>query len=661
MTNIITAPDTQAPTSTNVLARWARALRNPMGIAAATMLSIVILLAIFAPIIWGEQADTINTDVISQGPSLEHLLGTDALGRDLLARVLVATRLSLMLALVASVLGVSLGIVCGTIPWLLGRRLGGWATAVINISVAFPSLLLALYFAVIFGVGIGGAVGAVGLATVPTFARLTQTLIAGIQERDFIAAARVSGIKKPVILARHILPNIGEPLAISATISSGNALLAFAGLSFLGLGVQAPEYDWGVLLNQGLSSIYIYPSNALAPGLAIVIAGLALNLLGEVIAKNVGLNSALSAASPISAVSRAVQKRNDKLSAARAEKQSTPDSPVLEVENLTVTVPSPAGRVDAVRGITFSIAPGEAIGVVGESGSGKSLTALAIARLLENPVNSDADTLRLLGHDLLAQDDGSRAKLLGLNFGFVFQDPTSSFNPTIRIGKQLSEGVKKHEGLDRAEAKSRVVERLSEVRIPSPEQRAHQYPHEFSGGMRQRAMIAMAMMGEPAIIVADEPTTALDVTVQKQILELLQSIRNNKNVSILLISHDLAVVAQLCERVLVMYAGRIVEDLPSSELRTGARHPYTRALLAAMPDKNANRDQPLTVIPGRAPDPSSLPTGCPFAPRCAFAIDRCHEEEPPLVSDGNGKRVACWRADETDLLPIVSVTTKPKS
>jgi oligopeptide/dipeptide ABC transporter ATP-binding protein len=223
----------------------------------------------------------------------------------------------------------------------------------------------------------------------------------------------------------------------------------------------------------------------------------------------------------------------------------------------------------------------------------------------------------------------------------------TSFNPTKRIGTQLAEGAREHQGLTRRSAMARAIDRLHAVRIPEAERRARQYPHEFSGGMRQRAMIGMGLMGTPALIVADEPTTALDVTVQQQVLQLLETIRTEDDVAVLLISHDITVVAQVCDRVLVMYAGRIVEDLPAVDLATGARHPYTRALLAAVPDLETPLDEPLAVIPGRPVDPSAFPAGCAFAARCEFAQDQCKVEDPTLVSHGPAHQVACWSPQGT--------------
>jgi peptide/nickel transport system ATP-binding protein/peptide/nickel transport system permease protein len=627
--------------------RWMSVLRTPVGLTATVLAVGVLVLAVVAPILWTDEANAIDTTDILAGPSREHWAGTDNLGRDIFFRTLVATRLSVELALAATVIAVVAGLLIGTAPFLLGRRSGRAVVAATNIAVAFPGLLLALFFAVIFGVGATGAVLAIGFAGAPTFGRLTQTLVAGIASRDYVDAAQVAGVSRPRILVRHVLPNVSEPLVVNATIGAGAALLSFAGLSFLGLGVQQPAYDWGRLLFDGISSIYVNPAAALAPGIAVLVAGLAFNLFGESVAKGLGVGvvggipslppspEALEPEAPVA-----------------AESHEAADDAVLDVRDLEVAFPGPDGVIRPVRGISFAVRRGEALGIVGESGSGKSLTALAVSRLVEAPGRVDASRLELLGTDLRAADTKAQRRLLGTSLALVFQDPLTSFNPTRRMGGQLAEGARHHQGLDRRAAMARAVDRMRAVRISDPERRAHQYPHEFSGGMRQRAMIGMGLMGTPALIVADEPTTALDVTVQQQVLDLLAAIRRSDDVALVLISHDVTVVGEVCDRVLVMYAGRIVEDLPAAELGTAARHPYTRALVAAVPDMETDLDQPLTVIPGRPVDPADVPAGCAFAPRCPLATDRCRAEDPPLVADPAGRRVACWHAGE----PLALVT-----
>lgn len=630
--------------------RWARAFRTPVGITALVLLGIVSMLVLLGPVVWGTRAEQIDTSAMLAGPGPGHWAGTDNLGRDVLARVLVATRLSVVLALASTVVAVSVGLALGGAPMLTGRRVGGLIIGGVNIAVAFPGLLLALFFAVIFGVGAVGAVLAIGLAGAPSFARLCQTLIASVGGRDFITAARISGVSRSRILRRHVLPNIGEPLVVNATISAGAALLAFAGLSFLGLGVQSPAYDWGRLLQDGLTNIYVQPMGALAPGLAVVIAGLAFNLFGETIAKGFGIGTVdrpatnVTADTPIGPTDASVPQ--DGTDTGSQKGTQTGPQPVLEVHNLIVTFPSASGLIRPVRGVSFAIQPGEAVGVVGESGAGKSLMALAIARLIEEPGRVAATQLRFLGTDLLVPDEHRYAHLLGTSMSMVFQDPGTSFNPTRRIGGQLAEVVRYHLDMGRGAARERAIDRLRVVHVPAPERRAGQYPHELSGGLRQRAMIGMGLMGSPALMIADEPTTALDVTVQRQVLQLLQRIRERDGVALLLISHDVAVVRQVCDRVLVMYAGRIVEELPAGVLATGARHPYTRALVAAVPDMDSDLDRPLAVIPGRPVEPADVPVGCAYAARCPLADAHCREADPPLVADDAGRRVACWHAGE---------------
>ena len=293
----------------------------------------------------------------------------------------------------------------------------------------------------------------------------------------------------------------------------------------------------------------------------------------------------------------------------------------------------------------------------------------------------EAAELTLLGQDLRvtggrtgtgrgraagAMPDRELRRFLGTKAGLVFQDPTTSFNPVKRIGTQLAEVAAEHHGLSARQARERAVDRLRAVRIPRPEHRARQFPHELSGGMRQRAMIGMAVMGEPALVIADEPTTALDVTVQQQVLRLLKSIQTGSDGSaratgasamgLLFISHDITVVSQVCDRVLVMYAGKIVENLPADGL-ADARHPYTRALLAAVPSMETPRDEPLAVIPGRPADPGDLPVGCAFAARCAFASAKCRAEDPALVADDSGHEVACWHVDQ--VLAVEPLATVP--
>lgn len=329
--------------------RWRAALRTPLGAAAATGLILLALLAVFGPAVWGEAAGQRNVPLTNQPPSAVHLLGTDALGRDVLARVLTATQSSLGLALLATAIGVTVGMTLGTLPAVLGRRAGRLMVAGVNFMIAFPGLFLALFFAVVFGIGARGAVLAIGLAGAPGFARLVHTLAASVAGRDYVAAARILGVGRFRLVTRHLLPNIAEPLVVNATIGAGGALLAFAGLSFLGLGTQPPQYDWGRLLNEGLDRIYVNPAAALAPGVAVVLAGLAFALTGEACAAVLGLRS------------RSPAPGSRGLVEAGLPAGPPADDAVVEVADLTVTFP---GGVRPVDGVSFTIAPGESVGLV---------------------------------------------------------------------------------------------------------------------------------------------------------------------------------------------------------------------------------------------------------------------------------------------------------
>ena len=615
---------------------WLRALRTPTGAAAALGVLLLLLVAAVGPPLMRDAATTFDTSAIRQGPSGEHWLGTDALGRDVLARIVVATRLSIGLALAATLIGVVGGVLLGAMPVVLGRRAGRAIRAFVDVAVAFPGLLVALSLAVVFGVGARGAVLALGLTAVPAFARLTANLASGVAETDYVAAARLAGASRGRILLRHVLPNIGEPLIINATIGAGSALLAFAGLSFLGLGVQPPGYDWGRLLLEGLNRIYDAPVAALAPGVAVVLAGVAFSLFGETVAQVVGLRTDHR-------VSGVVLRRDTAPTSPDAGQDApapaVPDEDlVLDVEDLTVAFP---GGGTPVAGVSLRIRRGEIVGVVGESGSGKSLTALAVAGLLPPSATMTATRADFLGHDVRALDDRARRSLLGTSLAMVFQDPMSSLNPALRVGRQVAEVAEVHLGASRAQADEDAVAKLAEVRIAAPGVRAKQHPHQFSGGMRQRVMIAMGLVAQPRLLVADEPTTALDVTVQRQVLALLRRVRDEHGAAVLLISHDVAVIAELCERVVVMYAGRVVEEGPVAEVLARPAHPYTRALVDSVPDMTTSRSQPLMTITGRPPDPTARPDGCPFAPRCPRAEMRCSAQEPPLVTVA-GTRAACW-------------------
>jgi dipeptide transport system ATP-binding protein len=312
---------------------------------------------------------------------------------------------------------------------------------------------------------------------------------------------------------------------------------------------------------------------------------------------------------------------------------------LLEIENLSVEFPSGNSVMHAVEGVSLSLEAGDVLGIVGESGSGKSVAMMALMGLVSYPGRVSADKLRFDGHDLLALSEAQRRQLTGKDVAMIFQDPTTSLNPCFTVGFQLAETLKLHLGLDAKAAKQRSIELLEQVGIPAPESRLKVYPHQMSGGMNQRVMIAMAISCNPKLLIADEPTTALDVTIQAQILDLLRSLQKERNMALVLITHNMGVVSEMAQRVAVMYAGQIMEEQTAQTLFNSPQHPYTEALMAAMPERSDGLTR-LTTIPGMVPGLYDRPSGCLFAPRCAYAVDSCRAQRPTLREWQSG-RVRC--------------------
>jgi peptide/nickel transport system ATP-binding protein/peptide/nickel transport system permease protein len=627
-------------------------LTAPSGVAALVVLGFILFGAIVAPQTLTDQATELNMGSANVQPSAAHLLGTDTLGRDIVARILVATRLSIGLAFAAALIGAFLGMTMGVGAVVLQGRARSFALRAIDALIAFPSILIALYVGGIMGPGMLGVVVGVGVASSFSYARVTSALSLGIVNRDFISAARIAGIGPLRLMTRHMLPNIAETLAITTTVAISNSITSVSTLSFLGLGVQPPSFDWGRMLTEGVQSFYVTPAAALGPAFAIAVTAMAFGFSGEAIARAlnpilwarreeadtpVPEKTTIAALAPPSASGQSpLAERNTDQAGETA----------LEVTDLSVSFPARRGTFRVVDGVSFSLGKGERIGIVGESGCGKTTTALALAQLVPYPGTVEG-SVKLQGRELMSGNGYDRAleKHLGTSLAVVYQDPLSSLNPALKIGPQMTEASEVHLGISRRLAAKTAADRLREVNIPAAESQLGRYPHELSGGMRQRVMIAMGLMMNPALFICDEPTTSLDVTVQAQIVDVLAKLNADHGSAIILISHNLALVSQNTDRVLVMYAGRIVEDLTAEQLLKGGKHPYTRQLLASIPDTSRPREKRLEFIAGQAPDPAALPPGCPYSVRCPIAFNRCRVERPPLRTHPEMRRVACWAVD----------------
>ncbi len=547
--------------------RSGRSIWRPGMIIGASLMTLLVLTALIAPLFLTGAANELSENR-ALPPSAEHLLGTNDFGQDNLARVLVATRLTLIMTVLATLTSVLGGLIIGVAIWLSPHKVRQWCLRILETAVAYPTLITALVVAAILLPSAGTAVIALGIAGMPGFARVTANLAQQVTNSEYFTTAKFLGVPPFRLATRHIIPGMAEPLLILSTTLFSATLMEISALSFVGLGVQPPQYDLGSLLNNSLDALYTQPIEALGPAVMIVLASISAMLIGDALAAH---------ANP----------RTNKLSAqkktrsAQAIHENTSDAALVRVNDLRVNYLSQGHPTELIHGIDLHIFPGEILGIVGESGSGKSLTAMSIAGLLADDLQMDAQQLRVGGMDMLGSPTASQ---LARQIGIVYQDPGSTFSPSRTMGKQLTEVLRTHFGAKRFQARQSITRALENVGITHPAARLKQYPHELSGGMRQRAMIAAALPTEPALLIADEPTTALDVTVQIEVLRQFRKLRDTKGTSILFISHDIGVVQELCDRVLVMRKGSIVEELtPEQIISRQVTQPYTRKLLEAVP------------------------------------------------------------------------------
>ena len=550
---------------------------GPMLTIGLTLMGLLTLVAVLAPLVLGEEAGGL-TDDRRQGASSEHFLGTDEFGRDLFSRALVATRLTLLLTVSATAISVVLGVTIGLLVWMMSQRVRDFILTANAVAVAFPALVMALVIAAILGPGAMSATIAVGVAGVPAFVRLSANMAAPIMVRDYVSTAKLLNVPRPVILVRHVLPNLGEPLLVLGANSFAVTLTELSGLSFIGLGVQNPDYDYGRLLADGLPNVYTQPVQIVGPSVMLVLAGVAAMFIGDGLAARSNPRLRRLVRGRRSGMLRRADELSQEMVAARREAAHDGERQKVALRVRDLKVETTQGR-ELVKGVSFDVAPGEILGLVGESGSGKSLTAMSAAGLVPDGVNATATTMTAAGHDLLGP---TRAAELARDIALVYQDPVSTFNPALRLDSQLTEVPRVHLRMSRRKARRALAEKFHRLRISEADGRGRQRPHELSGGMLQRAMIASALLTDAELIIADEPTTALDVTVQAEVLRQFVAASESLGAAVLFISHDLGVVEALCDRVLVMNGGEVVEELTRERLARGEiEHPYTRSLLAA--------------------------------------------------------------------------------
>ncbi|TVS03832.1 MAG: ABC transporter permease subunit [Rhodobacteraceae bacterium] len=604
--------------------------RNRLAGFGAVVLGVIVVLALLTPILPLHPPNETNTANRFLPPMSEgHLLGTDHLGRDLLSRLLWGTRLSLAVGFAAALIAGLAGAAIGVIAGYFGGRTDNVTMRGIDMLMAFPYILLALAIVAVLGPGLLNALIAVAVVNIPFFARNIRGITVGIAHREFIDAARLAGMGHTRILLSEVVPNVVPVVVIAMSTTIGWMILETAGLSFLGLGSQPPQADLGSMLGEARSALITAPHTSIVPGVMILLIVMSVNLLGD------GIRDALDPRLRSGALARP-------MAATRVDRREVPaprDEGLLRIDALETQFQVGKRTYKAVNKVSLDLKPGECLGLIGESGSGKSVTALSVMGLVASPPGViTGGAVRLEGQDLIGAPYELLRSLRGKRVAYIFQDPLSTLHPLYRIGDQLIEAIRVHEPVSHAEAQKRAVKLLEDVRIPNAAGRVGAFPHELSGGMRQRVGIAMALANDPDIIIADEPTTALDVTVQAQILALLDELRQRRGLAILFITHDFGVVGQLCDRVAVMYGGRIVETGPTQEVLEAPAHPYTRRLIACVPELGEGR-RILAAIPGLPPAVDQLPEGCAFAPRCDKAQDACRRGEIELK--GKNRQVRC--------------------
>lgn len=610
--------------------------RNRLAALGAVVLGAILLLVIITPLLPLQDPDaTATADRFKRPFSEGHVLGTDHLGRDLLSRLLYGTRLSLAVGFAAALIAATLGSGIGIVAGYFGGRIDNIIMRGVDMLMAFPYILLALAIVAALGPGLMNALIAVAAVNVPFFARNIRGITVGLAGREFIDAARLAGMGHTRIILSELLPNVLPVIVIAMSTTVGWMILETAGLSFLGLGSQPPQADLGSMLGEARSSIISHPHTSVVPGVMIFLIVMSINLLGD------GVRDALDPRLRSGALSR--PRAMTVVDRVGSIPQATDD--LLAIQNLETEFHVEDRIYKAVGGVSLAVEAGECLGIIGESGSGKSVTALSVMGLVASPPGViKGGAVRFQGTDLIGAPYETLRRLRGDRVAYIFQDPLSTLHPLYRIGDQLSEAIQSHHKLTRAEARKKAIQLLKDVRLPNAEARLDSYPHEISGGMRQRVGIAMALANEPDVIIADEPTTALDVTVQAQILSLLDDLRRARGLAIIFITHDFGVVAQLCEKVAVMYAGRIVEEGPTKSVLQAPAHPYTKRLIACVPELGGGRRE-LPSIPGLPPVVDNLPKGCAFAPRCEKAQESCHSGEVCLRGMGP-RSVRCLYPEE---------------
>lgn len=612
---------------------------------AAIALVLVVLAAIFAPLV--ATKDPLTSFMPDSPPDGEFWFGTDLIGRDVYSRIIYGSRISLIIGICATLFALACAAILGSIAAVSNKWVSEVVMRILDIIMSFPGIALAAVFVAVFGNSLPVIIITIGFLYIPQLTRVVRANILDQWGEDYVSAVVVSGARIPWILIKHVARNCAAPVLVFATVLVADAIVFEASLSFINAGVPQPDPSWGNIIagaRQGVLAGFWWP--ALFPGLAIMITVLCLNILAE------GLTDALVAApsnapakveqtsaereadrllvDPVAAYAAQKESLEGRLAALKEVEEQRTDRFVplgegpalLAVKDLCIKFPR-HGEVNVVDHVSFSVRPGQTMGLVGESGCGKSITSLAIMGLIDP--KAQIGEILYQGKNLLEMTPKQHGALRGHEMAMIYQDALSSLNPSMLIKTQMKQLTRR--------GGTRSITELLELVGLDPKRTLESYPHELSGGQRQRVLIAMALTRDPKLVIADEPTTALDVTVQKQVIELLNELREKLGFAMVFVSHDLALVAEVAHSITVMYAGQVVEQASTKELLTDPRHEYTRGLLGSVLSIESGSGR-LHQIPGTVPSPRDFPAGNRFAPRSSHPD--LGLEQPPVMTQVPG-------------------------
>jgi len=627
--------------------RWRSLLRHRVGVIGAAMILLTVIVAVFAPVIAPyDPYAPVNVTIfdIYQAPSPAHILGTDDGGKDVFSSLVYGARVSLVVGFTAAAIAILIGAVIGIVAGYRRGWIGSLLMRITDFFLVIPDLALMIVLVAIIGPSLFTIILVIGFLGWTGSARLIRSQTLSVRERKYVMRAKAVGAGDIHILRRHILPAVLPLMLANMVLVVSIAILDESSLAFLGLG-DPTVISWGQMLNYAFERGAISAGAwwaLLAPGFAIVWVVLGTTLLGTALEDAVNprlKRHHLEAPGSDVAADRPISQP--------PPFERGPDAPILRVRDLTIEFASEQGPLRAVDHVSFDLRRGETLGLVGESGCGKTTTVLGLLRLLPPGGQIVDGSVWFDNEDLVGLGGTALRSFRWTRLSLVFQGAMNALNPVRTVGDQISEAIRLHfPDTSKAEATKRTGELLERVGISR--RRAREYPHTYSGGMRQRAMIALALACDPDVIVADEPTTALDVMIQAQILDLLGGIARDFGMGIILVTHDLGVVAQVCDRVVVMYGGVVAEENDAATLFRDPQHPYTQQLLLSFPDL-ANPDRALRGIPGTPPRLDAMPAGCRFAPRCPHAFGRCQVERPPEYPAAGG-RASCFLLDPAEVV-----------